>query len=114
MSEFKGDGLSPQILAASEALFPKSLAGPNPNINKMAEAIKADMAVADAELISHLEDMAKMARIRDAAPRLLEALIVTLEFLDSGGLGEGVNAEAKEIIEKYLSRVIANATGGAE
>lgn len=54
------------------------------------------------------------ARLMSQAPMLLEALKTALEFIDAGGMGDGVNAHAKATIEQYLSRAIAKATGGEE
>ena len=53
-------------------------------------------------------------RLIAAAPEMLEALKTALEFIDAGGMGDGVNAHAKATIEQYLSRAIAKATGGEE
>ena len=52
------------------------------------------------------------ARLIAAAPMMLDRLQTILELVDSGGLGEGVNANAKALLEQYLSDAIAKATGG--
>lgn len=53
-----------------------------------------------------------VASLIAAAPDLLEALETAIEFIDSGGLGTSVNAEAKATVEQYLSKALAKAKGG--
>ncbi len=40
---------------------------------------------------------------------LLEALKTILDFVDSGGLGTEINANAKATLEQYASKAIAKA-----
>lgn len=54
------------------------------------------------------------ARLIAAAPEMLDALKTALEFVDSGGLGEGINAHAKATLEQFLSKAIAKAEGRGE
>lgn len=63
MSNFNDSKPDPKMEAASDALFPR-----------MAAAIKKDMQIANEELGAHLKDMERIARVRDAAPEMLDAL----------------------------------------
>ena len=51
------------------------------------------------------------ARLIAAAPMMLDRLQTILELVDSGGLGAGINANAKALVEQYLVDAIAKATG---